>query len=209
VVKPRARDKNRAKPVSRRREKRRPAPATSETGKTLREVFEAEDFGLTTAQYVVAVTWLGNGFQGADAYREAHPGCSNDTARVEASRTLALPNVRAFLRARFDQWLGPLEMSAEEAIRRIGSMAQADVRVLYKDGKLLPVNEWPAWMVPAIKKVEEKGVTLVDPLAAANKVLELEGRLKSPAGQAADVLGEALKETWRLAREAEAKKGDA
>jgi phage terminase small subunit len=95
---------------------------------------------MTVAQRVVATTWLANGFQAAAAYREAHPGCSDRTAQVEGSRTLSLPAVRAFIRACLDEWLGPLEMSAEEAVRRIGAMARADVRVLHeKAGKLLPV----------------------------------------------------------------------
>jgi hypothetical protein len=169
---------------------------------------EAAAWNLTLSQYIVATTWLENGFQGAEAYRKAHPKCSWHTSRVEASRTLALPSVRQYLEHRLNEWLGPLEMRAEEAIRRVSAMARADVRLLYdRRGKLLPPHRWPAWMVPAVRKVDQGGVTLVDPLAAVQKVLELEGRLKNPEAAATDMLAEALRITMAEAKAWREKRG--
>jgi hypothetical protein len=72
--------------------------------------------GLTPAQYTFALAYLENGFKAAAAYLEAHPGVTSATARVEGSRTLADPDVRAFVDWRLEQHWGPLQMRGEEAV---------------------------------------------------------------------------------------------
>jgi phage terminase small subunit len=172
-------------------------PPLSDAG----EHWDAE--GMTQAQCLFALTWLENGFNATKAYLQSHPGAAETTARFEGSRTLANPNVRAVIKKRLEEAWGPLEMMAEEAVGRLGGMSRADIGLLFNDqNKLLPVRKWPHWMRHAVKKVDGDAVTMVDPLAVLRLILELTGRLKNPVAQETDALGEALKKTLELARQA-------
>lgn len=79
--------------------------------------------GLNGAQRVFALAYLGNGFNASAAYREAHAGVTDGTARTEGSRTLALPNLRAFLSSRLEAAWKPYQMGGEQALGRVAVLA--------------------------------------------------------------------------------------
>lgn len=68
--------------------------------------------------------------QGTAAYLRAYPTSSNDTAKVEASRMLADPRIKAEIERRESQMQANLAMTAEDVIREIALIATADPREL-------------------------------------------------------------------------------
>jgi hypothetical protein len=155
-----------------------------------------EEFGLTPAQWVFALAWLQNGFNGLQAYKTSHPDASDSTAGVEAVRYLKNPSVRTFIAQWLENEWGPLEASAAEAVGRIGAMSRLDVATLVDDDDvLLPVRKWPRAARAAVKEFGDGKVKFVDPLAANRLVLELTGRLKNPLAEMGDALGDAIKRT--------------
>ena len=154
-----------------------------------------EAAGLTPAQYVFALAWLENDFNATQAYLKAHPKATENTASVEGARTLANPKVKAFVRAQLEEAWGPLEASAAEVVGRLGATSRADISLLFDEkDQLLPPRKWPAWMRQAVKEWDREGgkVKLMDLLHVWRVILELTGRLKNPALDAADVLAEAI-----------------
>ena len=55
----------------------------------------ATESGLASAQHTFALAFLENGFNATRAYLVAHPKATYKTARMEGSRTLARPCIRA------------------------------------------------------------------------------------------------------------------
>lgn len=162
---------------------------------------EGRELELLDTQHVFALEYLANGFNGTQAYLKAHPTCQGTTARTEASRTLANPNVARFIRSRQDDTWDALAMSGAESLARIARDARADIRTLYgDDGKLLAVNHWPDEIATSVRSVQDGPyglkVTLVDGLAARRLVLEQTGKLKTTA-DSIDALAEALKADLR------------
>ena len=105
-------------------------------------------------------------------------------------------DVRSFLAKHVEELWGVMEVTAAEAVGRLGALARADVALLFDDqDQLLPVRQWPAWMRPAVLEVDRAAgrVKMVNPLPVLTKVLELTGRLKNPQGEVGDVLAEALR----------------
>lgn len=159
---------------------------------------EALPFGLTPLQYTFALTWASNGFNGAAAYRAASPKVLDITARTEGSRTLALPNVRAFLASLLGARWKAEQMDGDEALGRVARDARADIRLLYDDkGELLTPNLWPDEIAGSIKSIADGPyglkVTLVDPLTARRIILEQTGKLKNPLEGAIDALADAIR----------------
>lgn len=139
--------------------------------------------GLTPAQYTFALTYLEK-FNATAAYRAGHPGVTENTARVEGSRTLANPDVRSYLRERLEPRWKAMQMTGDEALARVSLDAQADIRLLFDHrGRLLPPSQWPDEIAHSVEAVEMKSrgivrVKLVSKLAARRVILELTGMLK-------------------------------
>lgn len=154
---------------------------------------------LTDAQRAFALAYTTNGFNATQAYLKAHPNASYQTARVEGSRCLALPAVRAFV----DDFLQPYQMSADEALSRLAWDARADIRLLFnREGKLLEPHEWPDEIVNSVRSIEEGPygwkIRLNDSQAARRSILEVHGKLKNPnAGDAMRDLAAILAEKWK------------
>ncbi len=158
----------------------------------------SQQAGLTEAQHVFALTYLANGFNATQAYLAAHPGVTHNTARTEGSRTLALPDVRAFLKPRLEELWRELQMDGEEALARVALDARADPRLLFDgDGNLLKPHEWPLEVVNSIESFELKGkdgikVKLSNKLAARRLILEVTGKVKG-LGDGVDALAAAIR----------------
>jgi phage terminase small subunit len=151
---------------------------------------------LTPAQYQFALEYLSNGFNATAAYKAAHPNVTYATARMEGSRTLAKPCIRAVIEDRLRNRWERLHMSGDEALARVALDARADIRTLFDgDGKLLKPHEWPDEIANSVEAVDlERGkVKLVSKVTARRTILEVTGKVKGEAG--VDQLVEAMRQT--------------
>ena len=94
-----------------------------------------------------------------------------DTARIEGSRTLANPCIRAYLNQRLEDAWRLFQMGGEQALARIGMIASADIRDFYDEsGTLLPMHLWPDYSALCVRSVKEgpygTSITLESPLQA-------------------------------------------
>lgn len=73
-------------------------------------------------------------------------------------------------------------MDADEALEGITRHARADIRKLFKDGKLIPVDQWPGEIADAVKAIKHTpfGPTIVmyDKLKALELMAIAGGELK-------------------------------
>lgn len=76
--------------------------------------------GLTRKQLAFVDLYFENGMNGTEAYQQLYPTCSYDTARANASRMLALANIRSEVNNR----LAEKHMSAEEVLARLAEQAK-------------------------------------------------------------------------------------
>ena len=151
---------------------------------------------LTPAQYQFTLEYVANGFNATAAYRAAHPNVTYATARMEGSRTLAKPCIRAVIERRLrNHWEG-LHMSGDEALARVALDARADIRMLFDAaGKLLKPDEWPDEIANSVEVVEfERGkVKLVSKATARRIILEVTGKVSGESS--VDQLAEAMRQT--------------
>jgi len=156
--------------------------------------------GLTLKQIEFALNWLANGYNATAAYKAAHPEVTSGTARIEGHRTLAKPNIRAWLLSQLESRWAQYEMSADEASARVAMDARADIRLLFDTkGRILPPHEWPDEIASSVRSVRQGkyglDVRLNDSLAARRLILELTGKFRS-AGHAFGDLAQILAEKW-------------
>jgi phage terminase small subunit len=142
---------------------------------------------LTTAQRAFCLTYLANGFNASAAYKSAHPGVTDGTARTEGHRTLAIPNIKAFLDKRLAHRWKALQMDGDEVLGRIALDARADIRLAYDaNGNMLPVSEWPDDLANSVVAVQQTvqgmKIVLTNKLAARRIIAEVTKRLKGPGG---------------------------
>ena len=152
--------------------------------------------GLYGSQYEFCLHYLANGFNASAAYRSTHPGVTNGTSRVEGHRTLANPNVQAFLAQQIkDRWKAR-QMDGDEALGRVAMDARADIRLLFdENGVLLKPQDWPDEIANSVESVDLKNgkVKLASKLAALRIILEQTGTLNTPSNDI-DVLAAAIRE---------------
>lgn len=95
-------------------------------------------------------------FNKTKAYQTAYPSSSYDSARTGAARLFADANFSAHLKAKSEE----LQMSADEAIKRVTDVARSDVGVFFKVS-----DEWMFNPLPEYEILDEKEVIdgTVDP----------------------------------------------
>lgn len=131
---------------------------------------------------VFALTYLANGRNASAAYREAYPGKKTDRVCESAGhRLLRNVEVARFIEERTGAVLEQLEYDGDQAIRDIGKHATYDIRQLFdKDGRLLPVHQWPDEVADAVKTIQPTPfgikVGLVDKLSARITIAKAAGR---------------------------------
>ena len=139
---------------------------------------------LTQVQELFALEYLANGYNATAAYRSVHPKCSQRTAEVNGSRLLRKAEVRAFIEHEQNERTKRLRMEGDEALEGITRHARADIRRLFKDGKLIPVDQWPEEIADAVKAIKHRpsGPTIVmyDKLKALELMAIASGALKPP-----------------------------
>jgi phage terminase small subunit len=138
---------------------------------------------LTKNNELIALEYLANGYNATAAYRSVHPRCSQRTAEVNGSRLLRKAEVRAFIELEQKERKKRLRMDGDEALEGITRHARADIRRLFKDGKLLPVDQWPEEIADAVKAIKHtpSGPTIVmyDKLKARELMAIASGALKA------------------------------
>lgn len=112
--------------------------------------------GLTHSERLFVESYVASG-NATRAYTVAHPGCSTTTAGPAGHRLARKCNVREAIAEGRRRRLEALEMSADEAMRRMAIVGRADVRQLFdEDGNLLPVGDWPDEIALAVDRFEER-----------------------------------------------------
>jgi hypothetical protein len=154
---------------------------------------------MTRSQKGFALEYLANGFNAAAAYRSVHPKATSGTSRIEASRTLALPYVRAYIEKRIGKAWKKRHMDGDEALALVAMDARADPRWLVDEmGVPLTLSDWPADLASSVESVEFDGATVkrvrfVSKAAARRTILEITGKVKNPVGAVLDALAEAMR----------------
>ena len=138
---------------------------------------------LSDQDELFALEYLANGCNATAAYRAAHPRCkNNNTAAVQAHRLLRKPKIAAFIREEQAARKKRLRMDGDEALEGITRHARADIRKLFKDGKLIPLDQVPEEIADAVKAIKHTpfGPTVVmyDKLKALKLMAIAGGALK-------------------------------
>lgn len=98
------------------------------------------------AEYIVDL----NGTQAA-----IRAGYSAKTARAIAQELLVKPEVVAKVQALMDERASRTQVTADRVITEVARLGFADLRKLFDDkGALLPVDQWPDDIAPAVSSVE-------------------------------------------------------
>ena len=112
---------------------------------------------LNTKQQVFVSEYL-KCFNGTDAYLKAYPKVKHDSARAAAARLLAEVSVKAEIESR----LSALHMGADEALKRLASIARGDVGEFINEFGGVDLGEAHAkGLTPLIKKVKQRTVTKI------------------------------------------------
>jgi phage terminase small subunit len=154
---------------------------------------------LSANDQAFALAYLSNGENGTAAYLAVHPKAKETTARTEGSRTLAKPNVQAFIdQERTARWKR-LQMDGDEVLARVALDARADITDCFNDDwQVLPRAQWPLSMRNSVESIERKAdgsvrVKLTSKGAARRTLLEQTGKLKSPLEGGISALAKALR----------------
>ena len=152
---------------------------------------------LSESQYRFAEAYLRNGFNARQAYVEAHPDASLTTAGGEAYRILASPNVSRYLAKRVEYRTRKQQMSADQALARLASIASFDVRDLFDEqGELIKPHLWPDSIRSCVKgiSVGSQGTKFLfeSSVVALRQILEIAGKLL-PETSGLDALASALR----------------
>lgn len=122
--------------------------------------------GVVESFEAFALEYLGNGFNATAAYRTVHPGVTQRTAEVEGSKLLRKPEVEKILDRERKARMKRLQMDGDEALEGLTRHARKDtndLRKLFKNGKLLPIEQWPDDVADCVKAVKPTpfGISLV------------------------------------------------
>lgn len=123
----------------------------------------------TNREEMFALEYLANGYNATAAYRSLHPKCTQRTAEVNGCRLLRKAEVRAFIEHEQSERKKRLRMESDEALEGITRHARADIRKLFKDGKLLPMNQWPDDIADCVRAIKHTAfgprlLALINPL---------------------------------------------
>lgn len=152
---------------------------------------------LTPAQRTFVETYLANGFNATQAYREAYPGVTYTTAMVNGCRMLRNAKVAPVIEdAQRDRWKR-LKMTGDEALALLSLDARVDTRLLYDEkGEPLPPHLWPDEIALTIQSVKDgpygKTITFSNRHAARKLLAEHAGVLKTDADRLGMTLGRIL-----------------
>lgn len=132
------------------------------------------------------------GLNASAAYMRAYPTVKPASARVQASRMLADPNIASAIAEEMEKRAKRTQIDADWVLKRLHADANADLADIYDtNGHLKPVNEWPmTWrtgLVAGVETVMERDGTDEDgkpiyvtvrkvKLADRTRIVELAGK---------------------------------
>lgn len=132
---------------------------------------------------IFALEYLTNGQNATEAYHKAHPQAKRSTCGVEGHKRLKKPRIAAFIKQQLAEREQRLIMEADEALAGITLHARADIRRLFKEGRLLPIADWPNDIAHCVKSIKpgQHGTTLVlyDKLDALKTMAINGGKLRA------------------------------
>lgn len=110
---------------------------------------------------LVVDEWFVNGFNGTKAYQKYYPKASDETAKVEFSNILTIPNVSAYQKEKQDKAQLVLQTSHEALLRELRNWAFSDITETIS---LTPeqVKELPADIRRLINKFKHTKRNLTD-----------------------------------------------
>lgn len=117
------------------------------------------------------------------AYLDAGYRCTREAASASGGALLRKPRIAAAVDRARAKRLEVAQMSADEAMERLATVARADLRLMFDEkGKLLPVHQWPDALALALKGYELKDdggikVTLDSRLTALDLIATDHGRI--------------------------------
>lgn len=137
---------------------------------------------LSESMETFALTYLNNGMNATAAYKLIHPNTNQRTAEVQASRLLRKPEVEALLDRERKARRKRLQMDGDEALEGITRMARGRPQSLFKDGRLLPIADWPEDGADCVKSIKRGPhgfeLTFYDKLKARELMAINAGKIK-------------------------------
>lgn len=135
------------------------------------------------ALFVLQFVASGNATQ---SYLDAGYVCARASAEASCHRLLGRVRVQRAIASARERQLVHARMNGEQAMRRASIIADLDVRRLYdKDGRILPIQDWPEDIARAVISIEEKTegtkVTFERRLGAITLIAESAGEIKKRA----------------------------
>lgn len=132
----------------------------------------------------VLLEYLANGENALAAWQTVHPRASTGAAGVSGCRLLKKANAQTFLAAERAARAKRLQMDGDEALVGITRHGRGDLRKLFKDGKLLPIDQWPDDIADCIKTLKRAPdgsfvLQLYDKLKARELMAIAGGKLKN------------------------------
>lgn len=127
--------------------------------------------------------FLKNGENAKRAYMAVHPKAKERTAEVEGSKLLRKPEIAAFIEKERDERKKRLRMYGDEALEAITRIARGDPRQLFRNNRLLPIDEWPADALDCVKAIKPTpfgtAIIFYDKLRARELMAVADGKLRT------------------------------
>ena len=138
--------------------------------------------GLSDPDEIFILEYLVNGQNAKRAYLKAHPRVTERTAEVEGSKLLSRPEIKAAVDTELAERRKRLRMDGDEALDAISNIARGNLRRLYKDNRLLPIEEWPDDILVCVKGIKPgpfgTQILLYDKLKARELMAIADGKLR-------------------------------
>ena len=138
---------------------------------------------LTHSEELFALEYLANGYNATAAYKAVHPRASQRTAEVNGSRILRKAEVSRFVAGERAARKKRLRVFGDEALELISLYARADIGALFKDGRLMKLDEMPLNVRRTIKSIRDTTqgpvIVLHDAMEAARLMAIADGELST------------------------------
>lgn len=137
---------------------------------------------LSDKDQLFALEYLNNGMNAKRAYLTLHPKANERTAEVEGSKRMRKPELKAFIAAELEARKKRLRMDGDEALEAITRIARGNPRALFKDNRLLPIDQWPDDALDCVKAIKPTpfgtAIVFYDKLRARELMAVADGKLR-------------------------------
>lgn len=138
---------------------------------------------LSEADKLFALEYLANGRNAAEAYNAVHPKAKRTTAAANGHKLLRKTQVAAFIQKQDAERQASLIMEADEALQGLTRHGRGDPRKLFKNGRLLPIDQWPDEEADCVKALKPgpfgTAITFYDKQKARTLMAINGGKLKT------------------------------